>query len=81
VRSATDLSTVFWNIIVVILQQSGGRGAEIWGFRESIILSGGIHITIMITLLFNLGCTTVRKITIVEYILMIKNKRQLKPRW
>jgi hypothetical protein len=42
------------------------RGAEIWGFRESIILSGGIHITSLITLLFNLGCTTVRKITIVE---------------
>jgi hypothetical protein len=59
----------------------GKRWAEIWGFRESIILSGGIHITSLITLLFNLGCTTVRKITIVKYIFMMKNKRQLKPRW
>ncbi len=38
------------------------RGAEIWGFHESLILSWGIHITSLITLLFNLGCTTVRKI-------------------
>ncbi len=37
------------------------RGAEIWGFRESLILSWGIHITSLVTLLFNLGCTTIRK--------------------
>jgi hypothetical protein len=44
------------------------RGAEIWGFRESLILSWGIHITSLITLLFNLGCITVRKMCEQKYV-------------